>query len=49
MTFNQAFAIRDRELLKKQKMSQHQLEQETGLYMGVMGFDCKRRCRETHL
>lgn len=36
MKFNQAFAIRVRELLKKQKMSQHQLEQETGLYHSTM-------------
>lgn len=36
MTFNQAFAIRVREILKEKNMTQYKLEQHTGIYHSTM-------------
>ncbi len=36
MTFNQAFAVRVREILKEKKMTQYRLEQQTGIYHSSM-------------
>ncbi len=36
MTFNQAFAIRVREVLKAKNMTQYKLEQATGIYHSTM-------------
>lgn len=36
MTFNQAFAVRVREVLRQKKMTQYRLEQQTGIYHSSM-------------
>lgn len=48
MTINQAVAIRVRELLKKKKMSQYKLEQETGLYHSTMNAILNNRVKASN-
>ena len=38
MTLNEAFAIRVKELLKKKKITQYKLCQDTGLYPSTMNY-----------
>ena len=48
MTLNQALAIRIRELLNENKMSQYKLEQDTGLYHSTMNAILNNRVKASN-
>lgn len=48
MTFNQAFAIRVRELLKERHLSQYKLEQYTGICHGTMNAILNNRVKASN-
>ena len=38
MTLNEAFAIRAKEIMKKKKITQYKISQETGIYPSTMNY-----------